>query len=454
MDDGNLVKTIFTSLILTAILIGPGCFNNKQVELRKFPYPYKSALAICSDIDQTPSIEEFITIQRFLNTDLETESGPGLNLDIGNSFWFYNDYLEHLRIPGSEYTGGIDSGLSLFCGLTDSLNDYALILLSLIKSGYIDCLHSYGHFGEERFTRHLAQRACEFQERESLSVDVYINHGAHGTNRQNLGDASWFLGDNPGSKYYHTDLSVRSGMKFIWRGQLTHCIGQDGDFSWINFLKNLYEWYQDFGYTGQEFPNDNKLVHIYRLDDSTDVFEFVRYVNPWGKYPEATEENIIHQLGPEQVDDLIENRGFMIFYTHFGRNGGEPYLSRSTIEALRFIEEKYEKNELLVTTTSKLLNYYIHTKYLYWHQEKSNDTIFISIDSIANSVEGNFIPSESDLAGLTFYVPRNQHIVLQLAGREIDYTANGGDETGRVSISIPWRRLSLPDDIYMLYKNF
>ena len=59
--------------------------------IRKFPYPFKAALAICSDIDETQTIEEFLEIQRFLCSEDSTRLGEGLGLEIGNSFYFYDE---------------------------------------------------------------------------------------------------------------------------------------------------------------------------------------------------------------------------------------------------------------------------------------------------------------------------------------------------------------------------
>ncbi|MCJ7646751.1 hypothetical protein MUO65_07650, partial [bacterium] len=42
--------------------------TNDGVALRKFPYPYKAVMTISSDIDGTTTKEEFLEIQRFLNT--------------------------------------------------------------------------------------------------------------------------------------------------------------------------------------------------------------------------------------------------------------------------------------------------------------------------------------------------------------------------------------------------
>ena len=50
------------------------------VSLRKFPFPFKAAMTICSDIDETRSSDEFLEIQRFLNTRSMTSMGNGIGL--------------------------------------------------------------------------------------------------------------------------------------------------------------------------------------------------------------------------------------------------------------------------------------------------------------------------------------------------------------------------------------
>ena len=440
------IKILFGFLVISIFVLS-NCTEEKSVSLRKFPYPYVSALAICSDIDQTGSFEEFATIQKFLNSNEETIYGPGLGLEIGNSYWFYNDCYDEI-ITAEDSLLPRDEGISIFSGTTDTLNDFAPELMKLIKTGYIDCLHSYGHFGREGFNRELAERATALIQSESLQVDIYINHGASGTNFQNIGDASWCYGDNVESPYYHTDLTISCGIKFFWRGQLTHCIGQDSRFSFLNNLKQIYEYFQDIRYTELDFEHDNGLVHLFQLDDGTKLFEFARYINPWGKYPDAVENNFALQLGPSQVDQLINNEGYMIFYTHFGRNSGPPYLTGPTIEALQYIKEKNAGGELMVSTTSKLLNYYVHHKYLHWHSWENADTIFVQIDNIANEVEGRFIPTEKQLEGVTFYVPENHKILLYAGETLLPISYNGKDETGQNSVSVRWRSLSLPPDIF------
>ena len=346
--------------VILAILI-EGCGKGGDVCLRKFPYPYEAVLAICSDLDDTDSIEKFLSIQEFLGSTKKTPFGTGLGLEVGNSFWFYNQYNQLLKDSSknttyinSIYSGIPDRGISLFDGTSDTLSPYAGVMLKLIRAGYIDCLHSYGEFAEGGFRRDLAVRAVDFVKSESLSVDVYINHGGAGNN-DNIGPPSHFRGDNPSAIEYHTDLTVPLGIKYLWRGQVTHCIGQDADFSLVNFAKMVYEYFQDLLNTEIGYPHDNSLVHIHTLDDGQKMFEFIRYINPLGKYPLARQEYMQYQLGPEVIDELIGRKGYLIFYTHLGANKHQPYLSSHALDVLRYIKKKNDEAKLLVTTTTKLL---------------------------------------------------------------------------------------------------
>lgn len=446
------MKQLSLIVLISISLTGCGS-DNDTVTLRKFPHPYKAALAICSDIDGTDSIEKFMAIQKFLNTTEEGAFGRGLELEVGNTFWFYNQQYElHKRrlagesVPDVFFSGEVDFGISIFDGTSDTLTAYAPTILALIRSGYLDCLHTYGNFGVDGFTRDLATQAVEFLANESLTVDVWVNHGGK-ENEHKIGDVHCYGGDNPETKVYHTDLTIPTGIKFLWRGHRTHIIGQDGNFTFKNLTKRTYEYVQDLFYTEQSFPHDNELVHVYELDDGQKVFEFVRFINPWGKYSIPREPFIVHQLGPAQVDELIENQGYLIFYTHLGVNPQPPIMHDSTIDALRYIKKRFDDGNLFVTTTSKLLNYYVHHKYLFWRTEQRSDSLFIIIDSIANDVEGGYIPEANDLEGFTFYIPENCEdciVTVTADDRTVPSVFNGRDDTGMLSVSIPWQRLTFP----------
>jgi hypothetical protein len=102
----------------------------QTVALREFPYPFRAALAICSDIDGTDTLEKFLTIQEFLNTERETRLGPGLGLEVGNTFFPIapDDSFSYLSSRPEERE----------------------TLAAFIKAGYVDCLHSYGSGARSR----------------------------------------------------------------------------------------------------------------------------------------------------------------------------------------------------------------------------------------------------------------------------------------------------------------
>lgn len=68
--------------------------QDHPVTLRKFPYPYRAALAICSDIDGCTS-KVFLEVHRYLNLDF--------GLPVADSFWgkpFYEGEMAYCRLDG------------------------------------------------------------------------------------------------------------------------------------------------------------------------------------------------------------------------------------------------------------------------------------------------------------------------------------------------------------------
>src|SRR5688500_14469800 len=59
-----------------------------DLKFRRFPYPYRAMLAICSDLDETPDAQTYYELMRFMNTTEETSMGPGAGLEVGNTIYF------------------------------------------------------------------------------------------------------------------------------------------------------------------------------------------------------------------------------------------------------------------------------------------------------------------------------------------------------------------------------
>jgi len=386
-----------------------------KVALRKFPYPYKAAMAICSDIDGTTTKEEFLEIQRFLNTKEKTSMGEAVGLEIGNSFMVY---------------APTTCAFSYFSGNRGD----AQIIKRFIHAGYIDCLHSYGE--KLDFTRDDAIKAIRELNNNRCQVDVWVDHA---TTPDNLGDDTTFgLGDHPDSPAYHADLTIAYGIKFVWLGRVTMVIGQSAPIS-LRTFSSIYDSrhpVHSLINMGKEFAknflavlgNRKYAMHktydfmrIARLDDGQKAYEFLRFDNYWkGVATGATSTRLAYVISKRTLDRLKEVGGYMIVYTHLGKNSDcSEVVAEETQIALRELASEFEKGNIYVTTTSKLLNYFLVHKYLDWSYETKGDGIIIRISHVEDPVFGSFVPTTEHLQGITFYVPDKDKTRIYVGGREI-----------------------------------
>jgi len=409
-------------------------YNTKGgVALRKFPYPYKAAMTICSDIDGTTTKEEFLEIQRFLNTKEETSMGEGVGLEIGNSFVMY--------APPT-------CAFSYFSGNPGNMQ----VIKKFIKTGYIDFMHSYGE--KTDFTRKDAIKAIEELNNNQCKVDVWVDHFI---TADNLGDDCTFgSGDHPDSTAYHSDLTLAYGIKFAWLGRLTMVIGQSipislKTFSLIydsthpvhslinmgkEFAKNVLAV---FGNKKYGMHKSYDLMRIAKLDDGQKVYEFLRFDNYWkGVATGATSKRLAYVISKRTLDRLKEVNGYMIVYTHLGKNSDcSQVIAKETQIALRDLASEYERGDIYITTTSKLLNYYLNHKYLNWSYETKADETIITIYGVEDPVFGSFVPTTKNLQGITFYLPDKYRTRIYIRNKEItNIQRNPRDYTGRESITI------------------
>ena len=406
---------------------------NAPVALRKFPYPYKASLAICSDIDNTETIEEFEEIQTYLNTKEITSMGKGVDLEIGNSFFMYEPQ---------------DGAISYFLDKPE----VAEMIRKYIKTGYIDCMHSYGK--KLDFTRQDAIKCLKELKDHNCKVDVWIDHTV---SKDNMGDDVTFgLGDHPDSNAYHADITLQYGIKFVWLGRVTMVIGQvtpialknftsiyDSD-HFINSIINMLKEYSKnvlaiFGYKKYEIHKNNDLVKISTLNDGQKIYEFIRFDNYWeGVGSGAQSSRLAYTISKKTLNRLKEDGGYMIVYTHFGKNDDcSQYICAETQDALKNLEKEYERGDIYVTTTSNLLNYYITHKYLNWSYEINSKEVIIYIKNIMDPLFGEVVPEVEDIRGITFYVPGNIDVSVFIKGNiPVKYRENKADYTQKKSITI------------------
>jgi len=404
-----------------------------KVTLRKFPYPYKAVMTICSDIDGTTTVEEFLEIQKFLNTKEITSMGKGIGLEIGNSFMMY--------APPT-------CAFSYYSAKPEN----AQIIKKFIKTGYIDFLHSYGE--KTDFTRKDAIKAIEELNNNQCKVDVWVDHAE---TPDNLGDDCTFgLGDHPRSTAYHSDLTLAYGIKFVWLGRVTTVIGQsvpitlktffsvyDSRHPVDSFINMIKEFAKNvlavFGNIKYAMHKNNDLMRITKLDDGQKVYEFSRFDNHWKGVAEgATSKRLAYVISQRTLERLKKVGGYMIVYTHLGLNSDcSQMIAKETQIALRDLASEYETGNIYITTTSKLLDYYLNHKYLNWSYETKGDEIIITITGVEDPVFGSFVPTIQDLQGITFYVPDKDKTRIYINDKEItNIQRNPPDYKQRESVTI------------------
>jgi len=395
---------------------------------RRMPYPYRAMLAICSDLDETPDRHVYRETVRFLNTAERTSMGEGVGLEVGNTIYF--------DMPPDQfaYWNTDDAGRAM--------------VRDLIRSGHIDCLHSYGDLAT---TRAHAQRVLDELARHDCALDVWLDHGTAPTNFG--ADIMRGSGDVAGSPAYHADLTCAFGMKYVWRGRVTSVIGQDvprrlrGIFTPAHPLASARTLAKEYakgalvrwGRKNYALHASNALLRPVALRSGQPVWEFMRCNPHWGGVScGETAAGLPQVLRADVLDRLAQREGFMILYTHLGkrRHAAEP-LEAPARAALHRLAAYQGTGLILVTTTRRLLGYARAMRSLVWSVRARRDG--------ALSIEVRSAASLADLAGLTFYVPRGTAARVRVNGRDAGaVTRNGPDHTGRCSVSLPWRRLELP----------
>ena len=82
-----------------------------RVRLLRFPPPYRAAVTISNDLDDLLEPRGWWEFLRFLNTGEPTRFGEGLDLEIGDSFWFWSDHYDEQ--PGAWFQDLGDRAVAL-----------------------------------------------------------------------------------------------------------------------------------------------------------------------------------------------------------------------------------------------------------------------------------------------------------------------------------------------------
>lgn len=403
-----------------------------QVSPLPVPYPYRAALAICSDLDETPSLQTYLEMQRFICGTGPTRMGRGLGLEIGNTLYF--DMPEgHVSYWNADAVG-------------------RGTLRTLIRSGHVDCLHSFGDLAR---TREQARKALEELAGHGVGLQVWVDHAQA---ISNLGsDIMLGQGDVPESPVYHTDLLAAHGIRYVWRGRVSSMIGQNRPPS----LRRIWTPAHPVasartvakeaakvtlarrGSVKYAIHAGNRLLRQVTLRDGHPSVEFLRCNPYWqGVQHGATAAGLAEVLVPRVLDRLTERRGLCVIYTHMGKvQGNDPPFGPRTQAGLRLLAERFGRRDIWVTTTRRLLGYANALEALQFAAVERAGVL-----TIETAVAGTgWAPVDlEDLAGLSFRVPPAQSYELHHAGRctPLSIMARGADS---FIVGVPWKPAEFPD---------
>ncbi|MCL2546942.1 MAG: hypothetical protein FWE06_07095 [Oscillospiraceae bacterium] len=403
------MKRIVLLLSICLVVSLTGCAAGDEAgsdvaELRDFPYSYRAMLAISSDIDAaTP--EQFTAYHQFLNTREMTDMGLGLGLDIADSFWMY--MASDLPLVADRHGNGSEAVMSWFVGTSDVVKD-AEMIVHYWEKGWIDSIHTWGDFtrvdeSEHLFSREMAERGVAALREHGIYPTVWINHG-NAANTQNIetrGVESYRSGDRPGTDAFHTDITIPLGIKFIW--------GSHNDTS--------------FG--------RHDILYPTTLHDGQTLWGFHRYTPGWSIY------GLHEQLSDANLDLLVENRLPVVVSQHFGgANYYFPFIS-SAVEGLQRLAERYERGDILVTRTSRLLEYLRVRDHLAYEASGRNIDI-TAIDDPQLGLDSN--PAIDSLRGMTFYVDNAARWTISINGQPLaeELLVRTGNRTEQDTIGVAW----------------
>gem|GEM_PF-2838939 len=424
--------------------------SNAEVSLRPYPYPYKAAFSISSDIDLM-TFDAYKVIFSFISSREQTPMGMGLGLPMSNSL-----FMIETNPKGS---------FSYFKSTSLEDGEYRSLLDDLIKEGYIDTNHGYGNFSKEvPFTRELAESILEILEKRNLSFPVWTSHGGeeNGQMLDSTGLTTFAEGDKPGSEKYHYDLTKQHGTRFVWQWNdsgTSHIIGQDakdhamyGTKAFVPFVNNSQKNYLEI--PKSEFARINldkdRLLTPMIMRDGLDAINIRRY---YGGFNNSVIDQFGEQINKNTIVELIQNQGSMVLYQHLGAmfdankkkvSNVSPYLDDQAITNLRFIADCHHDGLLYVDTLSRMATHNLVCRYLDYRVEYADEVTTITIKGL-KSPDNAVLPKLSldDCRGLAFYTNDPERTRIVFNSKTVnDIVINPPDFTGMTSISIKPKRMN------------
>ena len=284
-----------------------------------------------------------------------------------------------------------------------------------------DTMHTWGDYWvapKRRFSREEAELALERMAEAAVRPRIWIDHAGSSCNLTHRGGTGGLpsFTDASGYEYpnvdYSLDLIRAAGVRYAWDGNLTNLIGQDRPVG-------RHEWYARLSsdpvktalraaldrilsparrlLSPEIFSYDedaNRPYVAYRFADRSSLYLFRRY----GAWSLADIDGLGELLSPELLERLQAVGGSAVIYTHLGKRRASRaresgHIPDNTRSALEHLAEVYADGRILLSSTSKFLDYLV-----------LRDHASVGPSSIDFRADGLRFPSlgPSDLAGFEF----------------------------------------------------
>jgi hypothetical protein len=312
-----------------------------------YPPPYKRMLALNSDVEFTTWSAQLELLRLVGERGLETAF----------SYWLFSDPTYTWRLVGEN----------------GEWSKEAPVALQLARQGIFDTLHSFGgasHIGGIAFDREDIRQGYARLTGEGVATKVYSNHGTD-KDVQNIGGVwapprvppidfrNYWAGDLNDHASYHLDLTLGYGMRFFWLD--------------IDRIRHR-AWFEPSVDTG-----DADLFTTQISRDGSPILRFKR--TDFNETPWPT--TLAAQLN-RALDD--PSSGYCVVYNHFGfmRTADDrpvpnpsPFFDEPGYAAIARLMDAQKAGDVLVTTTSRLLNFALMQTLKPWKIEQTESAILV-----------------------------------------------------------------------------
>lgn len=487
----QFVAALLRSIGLTSSLSNPSCggsnpfcgwsFENENgrgrsvagISVRRHPFPYRCAVAINNDTDSFRH-RAFEALHAYVSGRGDTPFGPGLGLEMADSFWVWASGGELGLYHAPPWRDGADPS-----------PEHERIL-ELARAGWIDTLHGFGAWKEDwQLDRDRIKRILDYLTSKDVKAKVYVGHGGYNMAHNFGGPWGYYQNaDNPKHKSYCLDLLCDYGFKYYWTDVCYELDKFGDDLTFANqkqlnaaVLAHDFSRYfncndpEDYTRTRQTFPNlaeqeliewrqrlfNHVLVPVVARDGRS-VLAFKRFRGHEG----PTAGNFVLQINPQSLDALERRRGSVVVYQHFGvwralhtekrhasrrESVAESVLDEHGLWAFRILAERHKAGRILVATTRRLLDFLRMRDHLDFSVSEQDGCHVIRIGEIACPANGAIVPDLESLAGLAFEIPKKlgEPVVL-LGERRLAMSLVVDPQNPEYLIAyLPWQSLEYPE---------